>query len=180
MKKIFVIILCVLMLMLAGCSNGKYSLSDVKNALSAYSGVTNESPSENLINWYNADGAADIIHAASKDDPDFHNMTVFVFKSSGKAENFFNSYKNEERQYIYLNDSGENFCYLDDYNYCDAYGEIYLYIEDNVVFMCEEVYGCWYSSEDEAQQLNNSNAKRRETYLDFCKNDLPKIADSID
>ncbi len=178
MKKIFAILLCVLLLMLAGCTNAKYSLSDVKNALSDYSGVTYETPSDNLMDWYNANGAKTIVSAAS-DDPDFRNMTIFIFKSSDKAEAFFNSYKNEERQDIYLNDSGENFCYLDDYNYCDAYGETYLYIENNVVFMCEEVYGCWYSSKEEADEISKENSRQRVAFLDFCKNDLPVIAASL-
>ena len=38
---------------------------------------------------------------------------------------FLDYYKNGNKEYTYVNESGKDFCYLDDSSYCDAYGEIY-------------------------------------------------------
>ena len=182
MKRALIIFLSFLMLLLAGCSGKStgHSMSEVKNVMTEKFGYEWEELSEHTKNWYHAEEAESaVINGWNYKDADFDSFYCFVFSSDKKAESFLDYYKNENKEYTDVTESGKDFCYLDDSSYCDAYGEIYIYRKDNVIFLLTEVYGCWYSSEEEAQQINDSNSSRREAYLDFCKNDLPKIAEAL-
>ncbi len=158
------------MLTICGCSEGKnYSLSDVEKTLSDTFGyecnvIEIECPTDN--SWGIDD--CHIVQVYSNDDNNtpYDYLDVYVFDIQKDAKAFFNKLVNEEYDGIYVNDSGKNFCHFDDfYNFCDAYGENYIYIKDNVIFKCEE--------------MNGSKGKRREAYLDFCHNTLPELADAL-
>ncbi len=168
-------------MLLAGCTGKStvHSLSDVKNVMTEKYGYEWEELSEHMKKWYCVEEAESMRTKIGNYDK-FDSFFVFVFSSDDKASAYLDGYRNDNPdRYLYVNEVGENFVYLDNGYYEDAYGEIYAYRKDNVIFFVTEVYSCWYESAEEAQQLNDSNSNRRNTYLDFCKNELPQIAEAL-
>ncbi len=186
MKKLILLIVCILCLSLSCCTSGaKYNIHDISNAVETTLSISTEAMTDREMEWFDVSNAKGIKASGYVYTDDrvynlgFNSMDIVVFRSSKKAEAFFERYSNEELNYISLIRSGENFCLVSDHSFCDAVGRSYVYIKDNAVFMVNTVLGAGLLSEEESEAESEANKKTAESFDTFIEQDFPKIIEAL-
>ncbi len=159
--------MCVIMFLLSGCegAGGKHSVEDVEKAVSDFIGLKYSVERLDGNNYLEADNCTGIFMTTFNVNKEykFGTFTALVFDSQSDANSYFEKIMNNELDFMYLQEHGSNYCYCNDQVICDAFIKYHFYIKDNVVFVTDY-----------------STSEKHKSFRDFCDNDLPKFADSLD
>ncbi len=176
----------MLVFSLSGClAAGGHRVSEVKAALEDTLNISGEKLSKSETEWYNAPSATCLDFSGyvyidnQYQSLSFNDMHVFVFPNASQAEQFYARYRNEQLDYISLEESGENFCIVCDYSMCDAYGKSYVHLKDNVVFLVNIILACDIEPESEGASELDINTEIIDKFNLFIKQDFPLIIEKL-
>lgn len=171
MKKVFAVIIAIMLFALCGCSGQKtYSLEKVQKAVDDFFDMEYTVPEFNYNEIYGVDSGIEIYIDGYDYDVKFYDLSINVFDKEEEAKAYLEKFKNNEFDYIYTlkRNCGDNYCLTTDNRFEDVMAEMYICQKRNVTISVRAMYDGY--GDDIAEKNFNS----------FIENDIPKFFAELD